>query len=324
MSNPDPRLRTVLPRGVVLRDPLLLASGCCGYGEEYAEIVDPCTFGGVITKAVSLEPRLGNSGARLRETPAGLLNCIGLQNPGIDKFTAEIIPRLLDAGFGFIVNVVGNTAADFAGLVERVETCLADLRAPDTAGEGRGLLGYELDLSCPNVEKGTLFATDEPLLRETVGGCRSQTARLLVPKLSPNVTEIRVYASAAQDAGADAVTVSNTLNGISIDIRTRRSHLGRPSAGLSGAAIRPAVLFHVWRCHRSLPELPILASGGIMDLDSAVQFLIAGATALQLGTGLFVNPKLPAELPAQLSAFLDETGATGLHELIGTYKDGAA
>jgi dihydroorotate dehydrogenase (NAD+) catalytic subunit len=322
VTSPDPRLRTVLPRGVVLRDPLLLASGCCGYGEEYAEIADPRTFGGVITKAVSLEPRLGNSGARLRETPAGLLNCIGLQNPGIDKFTAEVIPRLLEAGFGFVVNVVGNTAADFAALVERVETCMADLRAPDTAGEGHGLLGYELDLSCPNVEKGTMFATDEPLLRETVAGCRSVTPRLLVPKLSPNVTDIRTFASAAQEAGADAVTISNTLNGISIDIRTRRSHLGRPSAGLSGAAIRPAVLYHVWRCHRSLPELPILASGGIMDLDSALQFVIAGATALQLGTGLFVNPKLPAELATQLATFMDEVGAAGLHELIGTYKDG--
>jgi dihydroorotate dehydrogenase (NAD+) catalytic subunit len=321
VTSPDPRLRTLLPRGVVLRDPLLLASGCCGYGEDYAAIADPCLFGGVITKAVSLEPRLGNSGVRLRETPAGLLNCIGLQNPGIEQLTGEVLPRLLAAGFGFIVNVVGNSARDFAQLVAQVERWHAGSGASDAAAEGRGLLGYELDLSCPNVEKGTQFATDEPLLRETTALCRMETERLLIAKLSPNVTDIRSFAAAAQESGADAVTISNTLSGISIDIRTRRSHLGRPSAGLSGAAIRPAVLYHVWRCHRSLPELPIVASGGIMDTDSAVQFLLAGAAALQLGTGLFVNPRLPLEIQAGLSAYLDGVPEPQLSGIVGAYDD---
>jgi dihydroorotate dehydrogenase (NAD+) catalytic subunit len=305
----------------MLRDPLLLASGCCGYGEDYAALADPRLFGGVITKAVSLEPRLGNSGVRLRETPAGLLNCIGLQNPGIEKLTGEVLPRLIEAGFGFIVNVVGNSSADFAGLVRLVDAWHVASGLPDTAHTGQGLLGYELDLSCPNVEKGTQFATDEPLLRETTAMCRAETNRLVIAKLSPNVTDIRTFAAAAHESGADAVTISNTLSGISIDIRTRRSHLGRPSAGLSGAAIRPAVLYHVWRCRKAFPELPIIASGGIMDTDSAVQYLLAGATALQLGTGLFMNPALPLEIQAGLSAYLDSVPERSVGELVGRYDD---
>jgi dihydroorotate dehydrogenase (NAD+) catalytic subunit len=317
----DHRLQTRLPRGVVLRDPLLLASGCCGYGEDYAAIADPCKFGGVITKAVSLEARLGNSGVRLRETPAGLLNCIGLQNPGIESLTSEVLPRLIEAGFGFIVNVVGNTSLDFAQLVRVVDDWHSNSGLSGREWEGSGLLGYELDLSCPNVEKGTQFATDEPLLRETVQLCRAETGRLLIAKLSPNVTDIRSFAAASQESGADAVTISNTLSGISIDVRSRRSHLGRPSAGLSGAAIRPAVLYHVWRCHKALPELPIIASGGIMDTDSALQFMLAGATALQLGTGLFVNPALPIEIQSGLSAYLDSVSEESLVEIVGKFDD---
>jgi dihydroorotate dehydrogenase (NAD+) catalytic subunit len=303
----------------VLRDPIVLASGCCGYGEDYAEIADPYTFGGVITKAVSLEPRLGNSGVRLRETPAGLLNCIGLQNPGVEKLTAEILPRLLGKGFGFFVNVVGNTCAEFGQLIERLENWLATVDAGD-AEAGRGMLGYELDLSCPNVEKGTQFATDLSLLGETVRLCRGNTDRLVVSKLSPNVTDIRVYAEASRTAGADAVTVANTLNGMSIDTATRRSHLARVSAGLSGAAVRPAILYHVHRCYRQMPDYPIFASGGIMDTDSAVQFVLAGATVLQLGTGLYVNPKLPLEVQAGLMEYLRHSGESTIEAIRGAFQ----
>jgi dihydroorotate dehydrogenase (NAD+) catalytic subunit len=367
----DPRLLTRLPRGVVLRDPLLLASGCCGYGEEYSDIVDPATIGGVITKAVSPELRLGNPLPRLRETPAGLLNCIGLQNPGVEKFAGEILPRLEALGITVIVNVVGKKAPEFAEVVRRVEerrsavgsgvsltavgtrvsasaavtgiaseqpsagathvthSTAVSLTADPTADALKGVptvdvtvgfAGYELDLSCPNVESGTMFATDEDLLVETVARCRAETDALIVAKLSPNVTDIVVYAEAAVRGGADAVTISNTLNGISIDTRTRRSHLARPSAGLSGGAIRPAVLYHVWRCHRALPELPILGSGGITDTDSAIQFLLAGATALQLGTGMFVNPALPAEIRDELPAYLEQQGESSVMDIIGTYR----
>ncbi len=308
---------------MVLRDPLLLASGCCGYGEEYAELLDPAGIGGVITKAVSPEPRVGNPTPRLHETPAGLLNCIGLQNPGVEAFIAEVIPPLAERGVTFIVNVVGHSGAEFADVVTAVEAVRPANVSADVAGITQGVAGYELDLSCPNVESGTQFATDEALLRETVSLCRARTDALLIAKLSPNVTDITQYARAAQEAGADAVTIANTWAGVSIDSGTRRSHLARPSAGLSGPAIRAATLYHVWRCHRALPELPILGSGGITDTDSAVQYLLAGATALQLGTGLFLDPLLPAALQDGLAAYLTEQGEPGLGAIIGTYRDAA-
>lgn len=324
---PDPRLVTRLPRGVVLRDPLLLASGCCGYGEEYAELTDPTTHGGVITKAVSPEPRAGNPTPRLWETPAGLLNCIGLQNPGAEAFVGEILPRLTGQGVSFIVNVVGSTAAEFAQVVAAVEHAIRDEEqcrpSMDAEGVSRGCLGYELDLSCPNVERGTMFATDVALLSETVGLCRAETELLVIAKLSPNVTDIVPFATAAQQAGADAVSIANTYNAVSIDVATRKSHLSRPSAGLSGPAIRAATLYHVWHCHTALPALPILGSGGISDTDGALQYLLAGATALQLGTGMFLHPGLVQEVQAGLSAWLDEQEETDLAEVIGGYDDGA-
>ena len=321
-------LRTELPRGVVLKDPLLLASGCCGYGEEYASIVDPAAIGGVITKAVSLHPRDGNKPPRLRETPSGLLNCIGLQNPGVEKFTAEILPRLDAGGFTYIVNVVGETPGEFAAVIERIEEALAvgrdsvpAIMPAATEGGATGMAGYELDLSCPNVESGTIFSTDEAVLRRTVSLCRAATERMLIPKLSPNVTDIVPYARAANEAGGDAVTIANTWNGVSIDIATRRSHLIRPSAGLSGAAIRPATLYQVWRCHRALPGLPIIASGGAVDTASTVEYLLAGATAVQLGTGLYLNPHCPLEIQAGLLAYLEEQGEERIAAIVGSFRD---
>ena len=321
----DTRLTTTLPRGTVLRDPLLLASGCCGYGEEYADIVDPATFGGVITKAVSPEPRAGNPTPRLCETPAGLLNCIGLQNPGVAAFCDEVLPRLTERGVSFLVNAVGHAPEEFRDVVAAVEVAVRgreDCQPWRMGGVSVGFGGFELDLSCPNVQSGTLFATDFDLLKRTVELCRGATEALMVAKLSPNVTDIVPYARAAREAGADAVTIANTFNGIAIDTWTRKSRVARPSAGLSGPAIRPAALYHVWRCHRALPDLPVVASGGITDTDSAVQFLLAGATALQLGTGLFLNPRLPADIRDGLAAWLDDQPEEQLSEVIGTYRDG--
>lgn len=315
------RLKATLPRSVVLRDPLLLASGCCGYGGEWSELVDPASIGGVITKAVSIAPRKGNPVPRLRETPAGLLNSIGLQNPGVEYFVANTLPSLAQRSLTYIVNVVGHTPADFAAVIERIESSRRHA-APAIDGKvTTGFTGYELDLSCPNVESGTMFATDVTVLAQTVALCRGNTSALLIAKLSPNVTDIVPFAEAAATNGADAVTVANTWMGMSIDIQTRRSHLGRPSAGLSGPAIRPATLYHVWKCHRALPELPIIASGGITDTDSAVQYLLAGATALQLGTGLFYNPHLPLEIQQGLVDYLDTQQVASLDLIIGTFTD---
>jgi dihydroorotate dehydrogenase (NAD+) catalytic subunit len=322
-SNP---LAVTLPRGIVLRDPLLLASGCCGYGEEYAAIIDPCTIGGVVTKAVSLEPRQGNAPPRLRETPAGLLNCIGLQNPGVEQFVHEVLQRLVWGGYTFVINVVGHSPIEFAAVISAIEAAFATTSVSseivvDGTGARGGFAGYELDLSCPNVESGTQFATDETLLRATVAGARAVTTALLIAKLSPNVTDIVPYARAAMESGADAVTIANTWNGVSIDTTTRRSHLARPSAGLSGAAIRPATLYHVWRCHRALPQLPILGCGGITDTDSAIQYLLAGATALQIGTGMFTHPTCVREIQQGLRVYLAEQGETEVQAIVGTYRD---
>jgi len=325
----DPRLRTMLPCGVVLRDPLLLASGCCGMGEDYSEIFDPASIGGIVTKAVSLEPREGNAAPRLWETPAGLLNCIGLQNPGVKAFCQDVIPSLKAKGITFLVNVVGHTPGEFRQVIEAIEPLVAVNSAPhvppvDDDGITPGFAGYELDLSCPNVASGTLFATDDAMLRETVSLCGAATGALIVAKLSPNVTDIVPFARAANEAGADAVTIANTWNGVSVDIATRKSRLVRPSAGLSGAAIRAATLYHVWRCHRALPELPIIGCGGITDVDSAVQYLLAGASALMVGTGLFLDPTLPLKLQAGISKYLDEQGEDSLAAIVGTYRDSLA
>lgn len=320
------RLETVLPRGVVLTDPILLASGCCGYGEEYVEVVDPSLIGGVITKAVSLEPRRGNPPPRLRETPAGMLNCIGLQNRGAAEFVGRTLQSLVWGGFNFIINVVGHAPLEFAAVISAIEAAMSEMPVAEgivVEGPGvrGGFCGYELDLSCPNVQSGTQFATDENLLRETVSRCRAVTEALVIAKLSPCVTDIVPFASAAQEAGADAVTIANTWNGISIDIESRRSHVARPSAGLSGPAIRPATLYHVWRCHRALPRLPIIGCGGITETDSAVQYLLAGATALQIGTGLFLNPRCPLEIQAGLLAYLDDHDEAKVADIVGKFSD---
>lgn len=308
------RLLTKLPRGVELKDPILLASGCCGYGLEYSGIFDPGTIGGVITKAVSFDPRPGNPTPRLVETPAGLMNCIGLQNPGIKEFCAKILPGITDAGFSYLVNVVGHTPKEFAQVIGYLEQ-----QANWGDGEHPGFCGYELDLSCPNVESGTLFATDQNLLSNTVGLCRQETEAMIVAKLSPNVADIVPFASQAKDAGADAVTIANTYNAVSINIANRKSNLSRPSAGLSGPAIRAATLYHVWRCHAELAELPILASGGITDADSAIQYLLAGATALQVGTGLFLDPSSPLAIQQGLIEYIEKQGEESVQAIIGTY-----
>ncbi|MEZ5338165.1 MAG: dihydroorotate dehydrogenase [bacterium] len=309
----SPSLETRLPRGTVLRDPILLASGCCGYGEEYLPIVHPASFGGVITKAVSVNPRLGNEAPRLRETPAGLLNCIGLQNPGVDVLLGEVLPRINQLGYSYIVNVVGHTVDEFAELVRRVQ------RHCEEQGQG-GMIGFELDLSCPNVDSGTTFATDLDVLRAVTRACRAETEQLIVSKMTPNVTDMLPYAEASRESGADSITISNTLNGISIDIRTRKSNLGRPSAGLSGAAILPAVLYHIWRVHRAMKDYPIVGCGGIWDADSAIQHILAGATAIQLGTGLFMNPRLPLDVQQGLEKYLTEQNEPDLASIRGTYE----
>ncbi|MDQ3022961.1 MAG: dihydroorotate dehydrogenase [bacterium] len=316
----DARLSVSLPRGVTLRDPLLMSSGCWEFADLLRGKFDPLAFGGVVTKAVTPEERAGNSGVRIWPQRDGWLNSVGLKNPGVAKFSAEQLPKLLELGVGFFVNIAGFELDDFPELIGAVEQRVGELGASEQADEGVGLLGFELNLSCPNVSHGTKFATHLPLLLETVAASRAASARLLVAKLSPNVTDIVPFAAAAQQAGADAVTIANTYNGVSIDVKTAASRFARPSAGYSGAAVLPLTLYHIWQCNCALPGLPIFGSGGIHDVDSAVQHLLAGATVLQIGSALFKNPNAPLEIQAGLSAYLDEHGHSGISEIVGAFK----
>ncbi|MCC7478582.1 hypothetical protein IT575_09010 [bacterium] len=315
-----PNLEVKLPRGTFLRDPLVLSSGCWAFPDKAGRLTDLKTIGGAVTKGLTPQARPGNPGKRLLQLPTGWMNSNGLQNPGLEAFTEEVLPQLFEAGFGFFVNVVGETVEEYAELVRRVDSAAARLAPADTAGQGHGLLGFEINMSCPNVKHGAKFATDPGLLGETIAACRAQTQRLMSAKLSPNVTEMRVYAEAAARAGADAVTISNTWNSVFIDTKTRQSYFHRPSAGMSGAAVRPIVLYHVWKTHQALPELPIFASGGVVDSDSAIQYLLAGASVVQIGSGLFSDPQLPAKVQAGLIEYLEEQGESSVADIVGTYK----
>lgn len=313
----DPRLRVTLPRGVVLRDPVLISSGVQALGEAPRPgATDPRKHGGIITTALTRERREGNPGVKIRPLETGWLNSKGLRNPGSDAFVSSHLLELETSGVGFFVNLVGESPAGFAELVMQIDTA-AEPTANDPA-QGRGLLGYELNLSCPNVDK-TMFATDTGLIEETVRLCRSATERLLVVKLSPNVGDMRPFAAAAQSAGADAVTIANTFNALDIDVQTRRSRFHRPSAGYSGPGVRPIVLYHVWQVRSELPELPIFGSGGIVDTDSALQYLLAGASVLLVGSAIFKNPGLPEQLQRGLRAYLDEHGVAEVKDLVGTF-----
>lgn len=316
----QPSLLTRLPRGVVLRDPLMLSSGCWNLDDRRPGAVELTSLGAVVSKGLTREARSGNPGKRLLQLPTGWMNSNGLQNPGLEGFNAEVLPRLIESGAGFLVNIVGESVEEYAALISEVESAYAALGAPAEPGAGRGLLGFELNLSCPNVKLDNRFATDPGLLRETVGAARERTGRLISTKLSPNVTDLVPFAAAAQAGGSDTVTIANTFHGVFIETPSARSYFHRPSAGVSGPGTRPLVLYHIWRCHQALPELPILGSGGIVDLDSALQHLLAGASALQLGSGLFSNPALPRELQKGLTAFLSERGESELTAIVGTFK----
>jgi dihydroorotate dehydrogenase (NAD+) catalytic subunit len=318
--NHGPRLTIDLPRGLVLRDPLLMSSGCWEFSELRRSKFEPHDFGGVITQAVTPEERAGNPGIRIQQVGPNWMNSVGLKNPGVEKFCAEQLPKLLEMGIGFFVNVAGHGVIEFAKLVQRIELVLAELNDPSDVGKGQGMLGYEVNLSCPNVD-GANIATDESLVEQTVGGCRKATERFLTAKLSPNVTSTALFAKVAQEAGADAVTIANTYNGVAIDTTTRRSRFARPSAGTSGAPVLPLTLYHIWQCHKALPDLAIFGSGGITDTDSALQHLMAGARVLEIGSALFKNPQAPHEIKAGLIEYMDAHDIKSIGEIVGSFQD---
>ncbi len=289
-----------------LRNPILVASGTFGYAREMAGIVDFSALGGIVPKTVTRHPRAGNPPPRTVETPSGMLNAIGLDNDGIDHFLTDHLPYLRTLPTAIVANIAGENEEDFIEMAARV-------------GREPGVAALELNLSCPNVAGGIDFAIDPERTRRVVRGVRDVCPLPLLAKLTPNVTDIVPVARAAAEAGADAVTLVNTFVGMAVDWRRRRPVLGNVTGGLSGPAIKPLVLRLVWRVARQV-GVPILGVGGIATLDDVMDFLIAGATAVQLGTVNFYHPTASERIARQLPAALAQLGASSVREVIGTLR----
>ncbi len=289
---------------LTLRNPIVTGSGTFGFGPEMAEVVDLNKLGAVVVKSTSREPRLGNPTPRIVETPSGILNAIGLQNSGVDNFIAEKLPFLRQYDVPIIVNLVGYEVADYVYLAEKLTA----------AG---GVRGLEINISCPNVKHGCDFAVDPALTAELIREVRKVTDLTLITKLSPNVTDMVPIARAAVDAGSDALSLINTLIGTAIDIRKRKFRLANITGGLSGPAVKPVALRCVWQVHRALPHVPLIGMGGVMSATDAVEFLLAGATAVAVGTATFVNPTSVTDVVAGLEQYLRENGVEDVNELVG-------
>ncbi|MCZ6806024.1 MAG: dihydroorotate dehydrogenase [Deltaproteobacteria bacterium] len=309
-SNPSVDLSVDLA-GMSLANPVMTASGTSGYGPEYAEFVDLKCLGAFVTKAVSVEPRKGNPPPRVVETPAGMLNAIGLANVGLERFIKEKEPYLREMGIPIIVNVVGHSPEEFATVCQRLD-------------EFDSIAGLELNVSCPNVADGLDFGTDRGRLEGLVAKVRAVVHRAkLIVKLSPNVTDIAETAAAAVEAGADALSVINTLCGMVINVETWKPMLANRTGGVSGPAIRPVALYMVHRVYTKVARdahVPIIGMGGISNWRDAVEFLLAGATAVAVGTALFVDPRTPIQICEGLTEYLTRRGLSSVRDLIGQLR----
>ncbi|MBI5675468.1 MAG: dihydroorotate dehydrogenase [Nitrospirae bacterium] len=289
---------------IKLKNPVMTASGTFGYGEEYAGFIDINELGALVVKGLSLLPKEGNPPPRIVETPAGMLNAIGLQNIGIDKFLKEKLPYLRQFNTPVIVNFFGDSIEEYVKAAGRLSS--AD-----------GIHGLEMNISCPNKEAGwSVFGTDPQVTYRVVSSVRKATDLTLIVKLSPNVTDIALMANTAEDAGADAVSLINTLTGMAIDIRTRRPKLANIRGGLSGPAIKPVAVRMVWECYKKI-SIPIIGMGGIISADDAVEFMLAGASAVAIGTGNFINPGVTMDVLSGIKSFMSAEKLNSLKELIG-------
>jgi dihydroorotate dehydrogenase (NAD+) catalytic subunit len=285
-------------------NPVMVASGTFGFGTEYADIVDIGRLGAIVVKGTTLEPWPGNPPPRIVETPAGMLNAIGLQNDGVQSLLDEKLPRLRPYGVPVIVNVCGKTLSEYVTLCEILDAA-ADVAA------------VELNASCPNIEHGGMsFGTSCPEMAGLVGACRKATTKPLMVKLSPNVTDIVEVARAAHDAGADGLSLINTLLAMAIDVETWRPKLANVTGGLSGPAIRPVAVRMTHQVAQAVP-LPIIGMGGIMTAEDAIEFLLAGATAIAVGTANFVNPQAAIETIEGIAAYLRNRQLPSVHDIIG-------
>ena len=302
MSMPD---LSVAIGGLKLRNPVMTASGTFGYAREFAPYLDLNRLGAIIVKGLSLEPAKGNPPPRIVETDCGMLNAIGLENVGVDAFIRDKLPFLETLEPPTIANIYGRTVAEYARLAERLDPIPA-------------VGAVEVNISCPNVkEGGVVFGSDPDSARAVVAAVREKTRKPLIVKLSPNVTDIAAMAVIAEDAGADALSVINTITGMAVDLATRRPKLANITGGLSGPAIKPIALRMVWQVARAV-KIPVIGVGGIMNATDALEFILAGATAVQVGTANFVNPGCTVEIIDGIEAWLRREGIDDVKDLIGT------
>ena len=298
-----------------LKNPVMVASGTFGYAEEFRDFLDLKKLGAIVTKTITLKPRQGNPAPRTCETPAGMLNSIGLENPGIEAFLDDLLPELTKIGVPVIVSISSEKdPKEFMLLAKQLDKI-------------KEVSAIELNISCPNIrshnvtpsQRHSLIAQDPKATYDLVKIVRIATKKTLITKLSPNVTDITEIAQAAEKAGSDAVSLVNTFSAMSIDVSTRKPRIAMITAGLSGPAIRPIAVRMVWEVYQKI-KIPIIGMGGIMDTPSALEFFIAGATAISVGTANFINPKVSAEIIGGLKKYLKENKINDIKDLIGTLK----
>ena len=293
--------------GLQMKNPVMTASGTFGYGEEYADFVDLTQIGGIIVKGTTLHPREGNPYPRMAETPQGMLNAVGLQNKGVHYFVEHIYPRIKDIDTNMIVNVSGSAIEDYAETARIID------------GLDR-IPAIELNISCPNVKQGGMaFGVTARGAEEVVSAVRKVYHKTLIVKLSPNVTDITEIARAAEAGGADSVSLINTLLGMAIDAERRRPLLSTVTGGMSGAAVKPIALRMVWQVSRAV-QIPVIGLGGIMNARDAVEFLLAGASAIQIGTANFIDPCVTVRVAEGINDYLDRHGFKSVSEIVGALE----
>lgn len=294
-------------KGLLLKNPVLTASGTCGFGEEIADFMDLSELGGVVTKGTTLKPREGNDYPRMAETASGMLNAVGLQNKGVDNFIKNIYPNIKDISTNFIVNVNGSTIEEYVELTEKIN-------------ELDKIPAIELNISCPNVKEGGMaFGVSCASAERVVKAVRKVYGKTLIVKLSPNVTDIAEIARAVENEGADSVSLVNTFLGMAVDAETRRPLLSTVTGGLSGPAIKPVALRMVWQVYHAV-SIPVIGMGGIMNATDAIEFMLAGASAVQVGTAIFIDPAIPVKIVEGINHYLNVHQFQSVNDIIGNLQ----
>lgn len=296
--------------GIRMKNPVMTASGTFGYGEEFSPFIDLDKLGAIVLKGITLKPKRGNPPPRIIETPSGILNAIGLQNVGVEVLINKKLPYLQKFTTPIIINISGDTIEEYVELARKL----------DDISQEKGIAGLEINISCPNVQKGGIvWGTEAQLTYKVVNNIRKVTTLPLIVKLSPNVTDIKVIAQAAEEAGADVLSLINTLVGMAVDVSLRRPKLANISGGLSGPAVKPVALWMVWQVFQTV-NIPIIGMGGIMKAQDALEFIIAGARAVSIGTANLVNPKAAIEIIKGIEKYLVENKIKDINELVGSLK----